>query len=325
MPRRARVFAEGLFYHVYNHVTREERPFARDREAERFVSLLREIGRRDGWTIVAWCVMPNHFHLLVRVGATPLGRSMHDLQHRCAVGVNRRTGSTGPLWRSRYQAKVVGDESYLARVLAYVHLNPVAAGLVRDPARYRWSGHVELLGRRHEPVADVGAALALLEPDPSAAVKSYTALLRGVRDESWLSSVPGRLPWWSRGTRTSAQVAGSPMRGHRQVQRAPDLQGFAAQPLLAAACAESGTTVALVASRLRTEEALQARHAIALVLVERWAVRISDLAAALGRTGNGTSHLIGDAQRRRSADPLFAARIDDLDRRLLARFAHSPQ
>ena len=61
----------------------------------------------------------------------------------------------GPLWQGRYRARIVDDERSLCRLLAYIHLNPVSAGVVADPADYGWSGHRDLIGRSHKPLVDV--------------------------------------------------------------------------------------------------------------------------------------------------------------------------
>jgi len=321
MPRRPRVFAEGLAYHVYNHVARGERPFTVDREVEQFVALLRETKKRDGLTIFAWCVMPNHYHLLLRAGEVPLWRSMHHIQHRFAVEANRRRGVAGPLWQSRYKAKAIEDQSYLDRLIGYIHLNPVSAGLVRDPARYRWSGHLDLLGRRQNPLADVADALALIEDDPAAAVRAYVQMLRGMRNEPWLSDVPEKLPWWRQGKSTNVAGIGEVSRRGTGSKPIVDRHRVPVRTLLERCCGELGVSVSDAASRLRTASVLQARQALAVLLVERWGVRVGDLAEALGRTRDGTSHLIGDAVRRRASEPAFAELVDDLDRRLGARSA----
>jgi REP element-mobilizing transposase RayT len=90
MPRRPRVFLDGLTYHVYNRVARGEAPFKLDDEAERFWHLLHEVNRRDGLSVYAWCIMPNHYHLAVRTASVPLWRSTRFLQHRHARDFNRR-------------------------------------------------------------------------------------------------------------------------------------------------------------------------------------------------------------------------------------------
>ena len=319
MPRRPRVFAEGLTYHVYNHVARGERPFAADREAERLVACLREVRKRDGLTVLAWCVMPGHYHLLLRAGEVPLWRSMHYAQHQYSVEANRRHGVAGPVWQSRYKAKAVEHQEYLDRLIGYIHLNPVAAGLVRDPARYRWSGHIELLGRRQDPLADVAAALALIDPDADGAVRSYLSMLKGMRGEAWLGEPPEKLPWWRPGAGGPPAAAASAARAKTGPKPLVDRPRAPLRALIAHCSDELGVAEAEITSRLRSPEALRARQAIAALLVERWGVRVSELAEALGRTRDGTSHLLGSAVRRRAAEAAFADLVDELDRKLASR------
>ena len=76
MPRSPRVFVEGGIYHVYNRVTRGERVFSEDAEAERLLDSMREIKQRDGLIVLAWCIMGNHYHFAVRCTSVPLWRSM---------------------------------------------------------------------------------------------------------------------------------------------------------------------------------------------------------------------------------------------------------
>ena len=151
MPRPDRIFVEGGFYHVYNRLGRGERVFEQEKEAAAFVGLLRDVAERDGLTVFAWCLLSNHYHLAVRTGVIPLDRPMRSLQQRVTRGVNLRRRVYGPLWQGRYRAKLVKDQRYLDQLLIYIHLNAVTAGIVDDPADYRWSGHCELLGNaKHE-------------------------------------------------------------------------------------------------------------------------------------------------------------------------------
>lgn len=86
MPRRPRVFAEGAIYHVYVRTARRERVFAQSGEAERFLDLVREVKRQDGFALLAWCVMPSHYHLVLRTAEVPLSRSMRLIQGHFAQG-----------------------------------------------------------------------------------------------------------------------------------------------------------------------------------------------------------------------------------------------
>lgn len=147
MPRRPRVFIEGGIYHVHNRFARGAEIFREGDKGERFLDLLRTIRDRDGLSVFAWAVMPNHFHTALRVGPVPLWRSFGWSQARFGQGYNRRHRSSGPLWQSQFKARLVEDERYLGQLIAYIHLNPVTAGLVRDPSDYPLSGHRELLGK----------------------------------------------------------------------------------------------------------------------------------------------------------------------------------
>ena len=97
MPRKRRIEIEGGVYHVYNRVASGEEVFADPEEALVFLDLIRHIKKRDGWTVFAWCVMSNHYHLAVRTSAVPLWRGMHHIQCTYSRSYNRRSGRTGLL------------------------------------------------------------------------------------------------------------------------------------------------------------------------------------------------------------------------------------
>ncbi len=179
MPRRARVFVAGATYHVYCRTARGEAAFAEPAEAGALVEVIREVKREHGLSVLAWCVMATHYHLAVRTDRQPLWRSMRLVQGRFARRHNRRQRTFGPFWQGRYKAIVVADERYLRQLLAYIHLNPVVAGAVSDPARYRWSGHRELLGRVGQPLVDAEEALVLFGARREAARSAYVRALVG--------------------------------------------------------------------------------------------------------------------------------------------------
>ena len=110
-------------YHVYNRLARGELIFGQEEEGERFLDLLRFVRDRDELTFFAWVLMANHFHMAIRTGPVPLARSIGFVQARFGQDFNRRHASTGPLWQSRYKAKLVEDEGHLVHLVAYIHLN----------------------------------------------------------------------------------------------------------------------------------------------------------------------------------------------------------
>jgi len=110
MARRPRIVVEGGLYHVYNRISSGEPIFADPNEAIEFIEIVRDVKKRDGWTVFAWCLMSNHFHLVVRSSSVPLWRGMHGIQNRFSRGFNRRFGRTGGVWQGRYNTKGCASE-----------------------------------------------------------------------------------------------------------------------------------------------------------------------------------------------------------------------
>ncbi len=196
MPRRQRLFVPGAIYHVYCRVSRGEMVFNRDGEPERLISEMIRVKHRDRLTVFAFVVMSNHYHLALRTDRIPLWRTMLSLQGRFAKGHNLHRRLRGPLWQSRYKARIVEDQSYFDQILAYIHLNPVSARLVDDPSDYQWSGHNEILGLKAPSLVDVDEALASFGLSKGEARGKYLSHLRSCAEARWIRLGVRSLPWW---------------------------------------------------------------------------------------------------------------------------------
>ena len=146
--------------------------------------------------ILAWCLMSGHFHLVVQTGVTPLWKVMHRIQARTARAHNRRRGVIGPVWQSRYKARIVEDQGDVEYLFAYVHLNPVAAGMVDDPADHKASGHRAIMGLEPPRLVDITAALATFGGNDLEARRRYLNVLRLVAEVRWHAKGVQELPWW---------------------------------------------------------------------------------------------------------------------------------
>lgn len=322
MPRAGRVFLEGGIYHVYNRVSRGESVFADDEEATAFVGLLREVKERDGLVVFAWALMSNHFHIALRTGAVPLARSMRSLQQRVTRGYNVRHGVFGPLWQGRYRAKLVEDQRYLDGLLAYIHLNPVSAGVVDDPAEYRWSGHREIVGRTLKPITDVDEVLILFGKTRRSARRSYVRAIKGTVAEKWVGEGPGRLPWWRLG-RPKAGEDEAPVPGPTVafIDELGRSTGLERQALRAAEFVERGAVFLGVqledlAGRGRAPDVVRAREMLATLGVERYGLKVKDIAAEFSKSPEAGSRMVSRGIEKRRGDARFRVDLDALDRRI---------
>lgn len=328
MPRAERVFFDGAVYHVYNRLARGERVFAQDEAAERFVDLLREVTARDRVTVFAWALLPNHYHLALRTGPVALERPMKSLQQRTTRRVNARSRVFGPLWQGRYRAKLVDDQRYLDSLLVYIHLNPVTAGVVDDPVEYRWSGHRELVGMVRDPIVDVDEVLRVFGTTRRGARAAYVRRLKGAVEEEWVGEAPGRLPWWRLGRPPKGEDEDPDDAIRRRKERGAERPEW--RPHLdAGALVEAGARVLDVGrndvrSRRRDARVVRARELLMLVGVERYRLRVVDLAEALGRSPDGMTKTLARATRRRSEDPSFLEDLETLDQRLAEARSEEP-
>lgn len=149
MPRRLRVEFPGAIYHVMSRGDRREEIFRDDRDRERFLETTAEACGKTGWQVHAYCLMRNHFHLVVETPQPNLVAGMKWLLGTYTIRFNRRHGVIGHLFAGRFKSLLVlGRGGYLRTVCDYVHLNSARAGLVRasEPLRtFRWSSLREYL------------------------------------------------------------------------------------------------------------------------------------------------------------------------------------
>jgi REP element-mobilizing transposase RayT len=313
------VFLEGGIYHVYNRVSRGESVFAEEDEASAFAGLLRDVKERDGLVVFAWCLMSNHYHLALRTGAISLARSMRSLQQRVTRGFNARHRLFGPLWQGRYRAKLVEDQRYLDGLLAYIHLNPVAAGIVNDPAEYRWSGHREIFGRTRHTITDVDEVLVLFGKTRRSARQAYVRAIKGAVAEPWVGEGPGRLPWWRLG-RPKAEEDEAP-ETHTGVAYIDELgrstglerPSMDAREFLKEGAAFLGIRMADLAGRGRAPDVVRGRELLATLGVERYGLRVGDIAAGFDKSAEAGSRMVSRGIEKRRRDIRFRGDLEDLD------------
>jgi putative transposase len=141
MPRGPRQETSEFPLHVTARGNARQAIFVDDADREHYLRALGQVVRRERWRCLAFCLMPNHVHLLVETPEANLGVGMHRLQGGYAQAFNRRHNRVGHLFQGPYGASMVKDEGHLWMTVAYIARNPVTAGLCDDPRKWRWSSH----------------------------------------------------------------------------------------------------------------------------------------------------------------------------------------
>lgn len=141
MSRPLRLEYPGAWYHVMNRGRRSEKIFFTDTDRETFLNVLQEAFELWNMRISAYCLMSNHYHLLVQTPDGNLSRCMRHVNGVYTQRFNRHNTKEGQLFRGRYKAVLVDEDSYLLEVLRYIHRNPLKAGIVKSLDNYPWSSH----------------------------------------------------------------------------------------------------------------------------------------------------------------------------------------
>ena len=148
-PRR--IEYPGAVYHVLNRGNRGRDIYHDERDRTRFLALLERAVAERGWRCHAYCLMGNHYHLLIETPAADLGAGMQVLGATYTRWHNWRHGDSGHLFQGRYKAILVDKQAYLLELARYLALNPVRAGLVARPDDWPWSSYGAMVGKGRAP------------------------------------------------------------------------------------------------------------------------------------------------------------------------------
>jgi putative transposase len=163
MPRQPRLDAPGALHHVMGRGIERTNIFRTDRDREDFLNRLANQCMDGNLIVYAWCLLSNHFHLLVRTGREPISRSMKKLLTGYVVNFNLRHKRRGHLFQNRYKSIICEEDPYLLELTRYIHLNPVRAGMVggvEELNNYRWAGHSVIIGRVKQKWQDIDTVLS---------------------------------------------------------------------------------------------------------------------------------------------------------------------
>jgi putative transposase len=194
MPRIGRLHIPGGTYHLLGRGLERRNIFDDDSDKQEFLTRLGTNLVDSEFQCLAWAIMSNHYHLLIRVGSAPLAKLMSPLLSGFAGNYNRRHHRSGYVFQNRYTSILCDTESYLLKLIRYIHLNPLRAGMLHTLAeldRYPWTGHAGIMGNHQQNWQLFDEVLGHFGTRPGAARRGYRKFLASDLDESERTNLSG--------------------------------------------------------------------------------------------------------------------------------------
>lgn len=140
MPRRTRLLIPNACYHIIQRGNQKQNIFLEGADFEKYLEILLRYKRKYDFKLYAYCLMPNHIHLIVEVkNGNDLAKIMQGVSLTYTLWFNKKYGKVGHLWQGRFKNMVIQKDRYLIDCLNYIEYNPVRANLVLSPLDYMWS------------------------------------------------------------------------------------------------------------------------------------------------------------------------------------------
>lgn len=152
MTRPRRISYPGALYHISSHSPDARSIFLDDQDRHRFLDMLAEVCQRFHWRVYSYCLLDDHYHLVVETKEANLSRGMRQLNGSYTQSFNRHHGRAGHIFQGRFKAILVEKDRYLLEVCRHVVLNPVRLRLVNHPGRWPWSSFRAAVGKAGTPL-----------------------------------------------------------------------------------------------------------------------------------------------------------------------------
>ena len=318
MPRGARLDAPGTLHHVIIRGIEKGNIVRDDDDRKEFLRRMGELAHGMGTSIYAFALMTNHAHILLKSGEQGLSTFMRRLLSGYAQYFNRRHQRVGHLFQNRYKSIICEEDAYFDKLVAYIHLNPLRAGLVhsfQELASYLWCGHAVVMKKAHYTWLDRDYVLQFFGERDGEARRAYLAYLEEEMGENREKELSGGGLLRSHGGWSKVQsmrkqgikalsddrILGGDSFVREVLQEAED-QG---EQLLSAeeclkqitcdienACKKEGITVAVLRSGSRKGKFSAIRKELAKKLVDEYGLSLAEIARQLGVTTSAVSYMV---------------------------------
>jgi REP element-mobilizing transposase RayT len=186
MPRTRRLKSETGIYHVILRGINKQIIFEDDEDHEMFLKTLKQYKTQSQYKLLAYCLMGNHVHLLLKTEKEELGQIFRRIGASYVYWYNHKYNRTGHLFQDRYKSEVVETDAYLFAVLRYIHQNPIKAGIVNKLEEYTWSSYAEYLRLTNDQYIDQDFVLNLFDENRTKAIDDFKVFNETKTDDECL-------------------------------------------------------------------------------------------------------------------------------------------
>jgi len=177
MARKPRIEYPGAFFHIMVRGNNRENIFRQDADYRYYLSKLAHFSQEGKTILYAYCLMPNHVHLLLEMSQTPVSRVLQRFHTSYTAYLNKKYGRVGHVFQGRYKAVLCDKDAYLLELVRYIHSNPVRAGLVEHLEHYPWSSHRIYIGTDRSEAIDPSFVLRQFSESRHAAKEVYRSFV----------------------------------------------------------------------------------------------------------------------------------------------------
>ncbi len=280
MARPLRIEYSGAMYHVTSRGNARKFIFKNDKDRRTFLFLLESVIERNHWLCHAYCLMNNHYHLVVETPDGNLSKGMRQLNGVYTMRFNNQHHSVGHIFQGRYKAILIQKESYLLEVCRYVMLNPVRSKLVETPDRWQWSSFRGTVGmEKPHPCLTVDWILGQFGKKRRRAERGLKRFVQeGICQKSIWQGVKGQSILGNNEFLTQMIPY---LKGHEEIREIPKSQRYLDRPSLE------------ILFRHKSGDKVQ-RNKIIVNSVERWGYTQKEIADYLGLHYSTVSRLMKD-------------------------------
>ena len=299
MARKPRLHVPGGLYHVILRGNARQRIFFTPEDRHRFHELMAQGVARYGYRVHAFCLMTNHVHLALQAGDQPLSAGLQNLAFRYTRHLNGRLKRVGHLFEGRFKAYLVDQDSYGLALVRYIHLNPVRARMVKQPAAYPHSSHRAYLGGEDLPWLTTDWVLGQFGSRIGVARMRFARFIHDGKAEGHNEAFYGG--------QADSRIVGEedfvktilkpPLARHRPPPIAQ---------LLSHACRRYRLDEKALLAAGRARRPAEARALVAWLALKTRAASLTTLAHAFGRDISTLSHALSRIEERSRKSPAFA-------------------